>query len=164
MGTASGIGIGIGVGIVIGIAVTMLFVAINQGTITIEDIPVLEDIPALDFDDARLARLQADYNEETDRLQVVVILTDSNGEYTKANGNGNLYVKKDTSLVHSDNFSFKKDDFVTWKNSFTGEKVTGYMFSIKKYFPQGSHDVFVDLNIGDKYWEELHVSFYSAYR
>ena len=158
MGTASGIGIGIGVGIVIGIVVTMSFVAINQGTITIEDIPVL------DFDDARLARLQADYNEETDRLQVVVILTDSNGEYTKANGNGNLYVKKDISLVHSDNFSFKKDDFVTWKNSFTGEKVTGYMFSIKKYFPQGSHDVFVDLNIGDKYWEELHVSFYSPYR
>jgi len=160
LGTSKGIGIG--VGITVGVFV-VAFLIFGMGSSSVNVIEEIADI-VVESDDARLARLQADYNEETDKLQVVVILTDSNGEYTKANGNGNLYVKKDTSLVHTDNFSFKKDDFVTWKNTFTGEKTTGYMFSIKKYFPQGSHDVFVDLYIGEKQWDELHVSFYSAYR
>jgi len=155
LGTASGIGIGIGIGIVIGIAVTMSFVAINQGTITIEDIPVL------DFDkDPQLAYLQATYQYANDELKLVLLLTDSNAEYTRADGTLEITVQKDGSRVYSTQHEITKDSFVTWKDA-SGEKVTGAMVVINQYFRSGSHDVFVNFNSDAGYWEEIHTTFYS---
>ena len=149
MGTSKGIGIG--VGITVGVIV-VAFLIFEMGFTLVD---VVEE-----FEDARLARISANYNDETDRLQIIIILTDSNGEYTKANGYGNFHVKKDGNLVHTDNFTFEKDDFVTWKDNF-GNKATGYMTDTRKFFPTGMHEVFVDLNIGEKHWDDLHDGFFS---
>jgi len=112
-----------------------------------------------EYEDARLARVQANYNDESDRLQVIIILTDSNGDYTKANGNAEVTVQKDGRMVYSNKYDFVKNDFVTWKNNLGG-KTTGYMIDIRQFFSNGWHDVFVDLNTKSGYWEDLHDRFY----
>ncbi len=111
-------------------------------------------------DDARLADINASYDYESDRLTVIIYLTDSNGDYTKANGDAEITIEKDLLTVYSDKYNFVKDDFVTWKDNFGG-KFTAYRIDIRQFFPTGSHDVFVDLNTKKSYWEDLHDSFYS---
>jgi len=113
-----------------------------------------------EYEDARLARVQANYYDESNRLVVTIILTDSNGDYTKASGDADITVQKVGHTVYSNKYNFVKNDFVTWKNN-VGGKTTGYMIDIRQFFPTGSHDVFIDLNTKTSYWEDLHDSFYS---
>ena len=135
------LGIGIGIGIVIGIALTFSFVAfagMNQGT-------TLDVIPALVYDEPKLASLQASYFDDTDRLVVALILTDKNAEYATADGSLSLSVQKDGRTVYSNEYDFTKNDFLSWKNPLTGEKVTGYRVEVNQYFSSGNHDVFVNM-------------------
>jgi len=113
-------------------------------------------------DDARLARVQADYFEENNRLDIRIILTDSNADYTKASGDAFVYVEKDGFTVYtSELFSFDRSDFVSWRDN-SGNKITGYIIDIREYFGPGPYDVFVQMETkGGSYWEDLHVSFYS---
>ncbi len=113
-----------------------------------------------EYDDARLADINASYDYESDRLTVIIYLTDSNGDYTKANGDAEITIEKDLLTVYSDKYNFVKDDFVTWKDNFGG-KFTAYRIDIRQFFSSGSHDVFVDLNTKELHWEDLHASFYS---
>jgi len=155
MTTVSGIGIGIGIGVVIGFGFAFVFLAgMNQDT------PVLENIPSLVYDEPRLASIQTSYFEENNRLVLELILTDKNAEYTKADGVLIITIKKDGRQVYSDEYEFKKDDFLSWKNS-SGVKVTGYRADIIQYFSGGSHDVFVSLattsgitfiDVHDSFW------------
>jgi len=113
-------------------------------------------------DDARLARVQANYFDENNRLDVRIILTDSNADYTKASGNAFIYVQKDGFTVYtSEVYSFDRSDFVSWRDN-SGNKITGYIIDIREYFGPGPYDVFVTLDTkGGSYWEDLHDSFYS---
>jgi len=137
VGTASGIGIGIGVGIVIGIAVTMSFVAINQGTITIEDIPALENIPTLEFDDPRFASLEASYDELDDKTTVIMFFTNNDGNYVKANGEVKItichvpYGEDRLTDCFSNEYKFEKGDFYTMQD-YSGRKLIGHQFVIYK--------------------------------
>ena len=152
------LGIGIGIGIVIGIALTFSFVAfagMNQGT-------TLDVIPALVHDEPKLASLQASYFDDTDRLVVALILTDKNAEYATADGTLSLFVQKDGREIYSTKREFEKDDFLSWKNPLTGEKVTGYRVDVNQFFSSGSHDVFVNMvTTSGTTWEGLHATFYS---
>ena len=111
-------------------------------------------------DDARLADINASYDYETDRLTVSIFLTDSNAEYTKANGNAEMTILKDGRVVNSATYNFVKDDFVSWINLFGG-KNTAYVIVVREYFSSGEYDVYVDLNTKTRHWEDLHDSFYS---
>jgi len=114
-----------------------------------------------EVDDVRLASLQSNYYYEDDRLVVNVILTNKDGEHTKANGHVELSVLKDGRPVYSNEYDFTKDDFLSWQTIFGGE-FTGYRIDIKEYFSSGEHDVYVDMVLkSDRYWEDLHDTFYS---
>jgi len=114
-----------------------------------------------EIDDAHLARIEAYYDADTDRLIVALILTNKDGDYTKANGHLELTVKNDRIQVYSTEHTFMKDAFFTWNTNFGG-KVTGYRIDINKNFYSGSYDVYVDLETGSGgYWQDLHASFYS---
>jgi len=142
----SGKKIGAGAGVTIGVIIVIfLIIVVFYGT---------------EYEDARLARVHAIYDDDTNRLVVTIILTDSNGEYTKASGNAEITVQKDGRTVYSNKYNFVKNDFVTWKNNLGG-KTTGYMIDIRQFFPTGSHDVFVDLNTKTSHWEDLHDGFFS---
>jgi len=158
---SGGIGIGIGVGFVIGFVVALAFVGTNQGISIVEDIPVLENIPELVYNEPKLAYMESYYVDDTDRLTITISLTDKNAEYTTADGNLDIKVKKDERQVYTTTKEFVKDDFISWKNNF-GEKVTGTRISINQYFPSGSHDVFIDMTLSDGLtWYDMHDSFYS---
>ena len=113
-------------------------------------------------DDARLAEVRTDYNEETDRLILNIILTDTNADYTKVSGELFFYVKKDGNLIYnSEVYSFEPSDFVSWRDN-SGNKITGYIIEEREYFSGGSHDLFVTMETKTgRYWEDLHASFYS---
>ena len=116
-------------------------------------------------DDARLADINASYDDEIDRLTVSIFLTDSNAEYTKANGNAELTILQDGREVYSATYNFVKYDFVSWKNMF-GDKRTAYVITVNKFFPSGEsnimeYQVFVDLNIDTRHWEDLFDQFWS---
>jgi len=140
---------GLGVGGIIGVLILVILVA-----------SVIIDFN--DKDDARMARIQADYSHETDRLTVALILTNQNGDYTKANGHLEIRVLNDNGRqVYSNEFDFTKNDFVSWQNN-VGGKTTGYLFSINKYFSSYGHDVFVDLETkSGKTWKDIHARFFS---
>ena len=146
MGVGKKIGIGIGV-VVLALIVFSMF---SEGFLLGE------------IDDARMARIQADYSHETDRLTVALILTNQNGDYTKANGHLEIRVYNDRDVkVHSQEFDFTKNDFVSWQNN-VGGKTTGYLFSINKYFESYGHDVFVDLETkSGNTWKDIHARFFS---
>ena len=121
-------------------------------------------------DDARLASIHAQYDKDTDRLTVAIYLTDSNAEDTKANGNAELSVFNENGHeIHSATYNFVKDDFVSWKNVFTGDKRTAYLIAVNKFFPSSGGDVsgmmeyqvYVDLNLKEKHWEDLYDKFWS---
>jgi len=146
VGKAKNIGIGIGAGIA---GVFVVFVIGFLGFLESE------------YDDARLAELRASYFDRNNMLVVAILLTDKDAEYTKASGNLDLYIKKDSILVYTANYDFVKDDFLSWKDN-SGVKHTGYRIQIDKFFPSGSHDVFVNLETNSgSYWKDLHTSFYS---
>jgi len=146
VGKAKKIGIGIGAGMA---GVFVVFVIGFLGFLESE------------YDDARLAQLESRYFYDSDRLIVAVLLTDKDAEYTKASGNLDLYIKKDDILVYTANYDFVKDDFLSWKDN-SGYKKTGYRIQIDKFFPSGSHDVYVNLETkSGSYWKDLHTSFYS---
>ena len=155
MGTTAGIGIGIAIGIALTLSF-VVFLGTDLGTST------LEDIPALVFNEPRLASLESWYDDDTGKLQVALMLTDKNAEYTKADGNLELLVAKDGREVYSTEYDFKKDDFLAWKNSLTGEKITGYRMTINQNFYDGSHDVYINMQTDSGlYWEDLHTSFWA---
>jgi len=155
VGTTSGIGIGIAIGIALTLSI-VVFLGTDLGTST------LEDIPTLVVNEPRLASLQSWYDDDTGMLQVALILTDKNAEYTTGDGNLVLSVEKDGRLVYSQEFDFKKDDFLAWKNSLTGEKVTGHRISINQYFSGGSHDVYINMETSSGLiWKDLHTSFWA---
>ena len=119
-----------------------------------------------EYDDARLASINASYDKDTDRLTVSIFLTDSNAEYTKANGNAELTILQDGRTVYSDKYNFVKNDFVSWINMFGG-KNTAYVIVVNKFFPSGGsgimeYEVHVDLNTKTGQWEDLHDKFWSV--
>jgi len=138
-GAKIGIGVGVSVGVIFLIIVAFLYDA---------------------QDDARLADLRATYFDDQDRLAVAVVLTNADGEFTKANGHLELTILKDGLVVYSNEYDFTKNDFLTWDNLFTG-KTRGVLFSINERFPNGDHDVTANLKTNSRYWEGLHASFYS---
>lgn len=149
---------GIGIGIAIGVALTLSFVFVFDMT---KGTPGLGSIPALDFDNApRLAYLEATYQYANDELRIVLLLTDSDAEYTRAGGTLEITVQKDGSRDFSTQRDITKDSFVTWKEA-SGEKVTGALIDINQFFAGGSHDVFVNFDSDAGYWEDLHTTFYS---
>jgi len=154
---SGGIGIGIGVGFVIGFVVALAFVGTNQGT------TVLGNIPALVHNEPKLGYITASYFDDSDRLAVALVLTDKNAEYTTTDGHLELIVKNQHGgIVHSSEYDFTKDDFYSWKNALTGEKITGYRIDINKYLSSGSHDVYVTMETSDgTTWKDLHDSVYS---
>ena len=157
MTTASGIGIGIGIGVVIGFGFAFVFLAgMNQDT------PVLENIPSLVEDEARLAQLVATYNDDLDRLVIAIILTDADGEFTKADGIITLFILNDRGTeVYSGQHNFTKDDFLTWNNPYLG-KQKGAWITIDQGFYSGNHDVYAVMALkSGALWDKLHASFYS---
>jgi len=113
-----------------------------------------------EYDDARLADLRATYFDDVDRLAVAVVLTNADGEFTKANGHLELTIKRGASTVYSNEYDFTKNDFLTWDNLFTG-KTKGVMFDIRERFPYGDYDVYANMETKSGYWEGLHATFYS---
>jgi len=122
-----------------------------------------------EYDDARLADINASYDDDTDRLTVTIFLTDSNGDYTKVNGNAELTIlNKGGREVYSNKYNFVKNDFVSWQSILGGGKVTGYIIDIRQVFPSGGalsgmseYNVYVDLNTKTSHWEDLHDKFWS---
>ena len=113
------------------------------------------------YDDARLADLRATYFDETDRLAVAVVLTNSDGHFTEANGHLDLTITNERGgTVYSNGYDFTKNDFLTWDNLFGGQS-RGVVFTINERFPQGDYDVFANLQTKSHYWEKLHARFYS---
>ena len=113
--------------------------------------------------DARLAELRATYFDDTDRLAVAVILTNSDGQFTEANGHLELTIKKNGLTVYSNEYGFKKDDFLTWNNLFGGQS-RGVVFTINERFSSGEYDVYADMQLKPgRSWERMHASFYGEY-
>ena len=144
-GKKIGIGVAVSVGVIL--VIFLIFVAETES------------------DDARLASINAQYDTDTDRLLVSVFLTDSNAEFTKANGNAELIILQDGRVVYTAGYSFVKDDFVSWINMF-GDKNTGYVIVINKFFPSGEsvimeYEVRVNLITKAKNWEGLYDKFWS---
>ena len=138
MGTAIGVGIGIGIGIALTTLIFVVFVGINQGTPTLADIPILEDIPALVYDNPDFATVEADYDETDNRLTVVLTFTDSDGNNLKADGIGKITVteldySEKVGRPYSYDVEFEKDGFVTWTDNLEG-KHTAYAFYINQEF------------------------------
>jgi len=153
MTTASGIGIGIGIGVVIGFGFAFVFLAgMNQDT------PIIENIPEILYsDDARLAQITANYYDDQGRLLIALILTDSDGEFTKASGHVTIRIVRFIDTLYSYEFDFVKADFLTWDNLFLG-KQKGVWFNIYENFPAGSagqeYTVYVELETkSGKNWE-----------
>jgi len=150
VGTAKKVGYGIG--LVFALAMATIFGMTFMDTV----------IPS----DARLAELRATYFDDTDRLAVAIILTNSDGEFTEANGHLELTIKNNGRTVYSNEYGFKKDDFLTWNNLFGGQ-TRGVVFTINERFPGKSfsgeeYDVYADLKLKPgRSWEGLHASFYS---
>lgn len=122
------------------------------------------------YDDARLASIIASYDDDVDRLRVVIYLTDSNGDYTKANGDADVTIfNENRREVYSATYNFVKDNFVTWKSVLGGDRITAYIIDIKQFFPSSGgevsgmmgYEVYVDLNTRSGYWEDLYDEFWS---
>ncbi len=120
------------------------------------------------YDDARLADINASYDDEINRLRVTIFLTDSNGAYTKVNGNAELTILNEGGReVYSNKYNFVKNDFVSWQSILGGGKITGYIIDIRQFFPSGGavsgmmeYNVYVDLNTKTSHWD-LHDQFWS---
>ena len=152
----SGKKIGAGAGVTIGVLVVIfLIIVIFYGT---------------EYDDARLADINASYDDDVDRLRVTIFLTDSNGAYTKVNGNAELTILNEGGReVYSNKYNFVKNDFVSWQSILGGGKITGYIIDIRQFFPSSGgevsgmmgYEVYVDLNTKTKHWEDLYDEFWS---
>ena len=114
------------------------------------------------YDDARLADLRATYFDDTDRLAVAVVLTNSDGQFTEANGHVKLTILKSGGKVYSNEYDFTKNDFLTWNNLFGGQ-TRGVMFTINERFSSGEYDVYANMQTKSNYWEGLHATFYGEY-
>jgi len=146
----AGIGVAIGVIIVIFLIIVVSYVA--------------------EYDDARLASIIASYDDDVDRLRVVIYLTDSNGDYTKASGDADVTIfNENRREVYSNKYNFVKDNFVTWKSVLGGDRITAYIIDIRQFFPSSGgevsgmmgYEVYVDLNTKTKHWEDLYDEFWS---
>ena len=122
------------------------------------------------YDDARLAHINTSYDDDVDRLRVVIYLTDSNGEYTKASGDADVTILQEGGHeVYSNKYNFVKNDFVTWKSVLGGVKITAYIIDIRQFFPSSGgevsgmmgYEVYVDLNTKTSHWEDLYDEFWS---
>ena len=155
-----GLGIGIGLGIVIGIGIGLFAGSSMDFTKSTQINPIDIILPETE---PYLAQIQTTYSHENDRLVVVLLLTDKEGEHTKADGRIGLTMYSDLGIVrgYSAEYDFTKDDFSSWKNN-AGGKDTGYRIDILRVFSGGSFDVYgtVSLQSG-AVWDNLHDSFYS---
>jgi len=80
------------------------------------------------YDDARLASIIASYDEDVNRLRVVIYLTDSNGDYTKASGDADVTILQEGGHeVYSNKYNFVKNDFVSWKSVLGGVRITAIL-------------------------------------
>ena len=146
----AGIVIGVIVVSVIGIAIVM---------------PALSNIG--DYSDARFAKLETYYDERDGRLTVVMLLSNSDGNYVKANGDTEITICKvdhySNSLTNcfTSEHKFEKNGFYTWTNNF-GAKFTGYQFNIDRHFSSGPWDVNMDINAKNGLtWVDVDSDFYS---
>ena len=151
----SGKKIGAGTGVFIGVLVVIFLIIVV--------------FYATEYEDARLAQLDARYDHDIDRLAVTIILTDSNGEYTKASGDADVTILQEGGHeVYSNKYNFVKNDFVTWKSVLGGIKITAYIIDIRQFFPSSGgevsgmmgYEVYVDLNTKTSHWD-LHDKFWS---
>ena len=149
-GKKIGAGMGVGIGVII---VILLIIVVSYVS---------------EYDDARLADIIASYDDDIDRLRVVIYLTDSNGEYTKASGDADVTILQEGGHeVYSNKYNFVKNDFVTWKSVLGGIRITAYIIDINQFFPSGGavsgmmeYNVYVDLNTKTSHWD-LHDQFWS---
>jgi len=165
LGTSKGIGIG--VGITVGVF-AVAFLIFEMGSSSVDVIEEIQDI-VVESDDARLADINSSYDADVDRLRVTIFLTDSNGDYTKVNGNAELTIfNENRREVYSATYNFVKNDFISWQSIFGGGKITGYIIDIRQFFPSSGgevsgmmgYEVYVDLNTKTKHWE-LYDEFWS---
>jgi len=152
----SGKKIGAGAGVAIGVLVVIFLIIVV--------------FYATEYDDARLASIIASYDDDIDRLRVVIYLTDSNGDYTKASGDADVTILQEGGhMVYSHKYYFVKDNFVTWKSVLGGDRITAYIIDIKQFFPSSGgevsgmmgYEVYVDLNTKTKHWEDIRDEFWS---
>jgi len=163
MTTASGIGIGIGIGVVIGFGFAFVFLAGNQDT------PVLENIPILQVDEEpRFAQLEASYDDYADKTTVVLIFTDNDGKFVKANGNFELtlcplyLLGEDFDPVDcfTNDFTFVKDSFYTWQDN-SGRKRTATQFvTTGELWGKGDWHASADITTDNGLtWEDVNTRF-----
>lgn len=153
---------GIGIGIAIGI---MLGFVISPGSSVTATVPSVIDeiIETVIEPDPRFAELWADYDYRDDVTQIIMYLSDNDGDYVKADGDVKITLcQKDIytdKLYNCSNrtFNFEKGDF------FTRQGKTGHMFVIHHELRGGSWDVSMDINIPslDKHWVDVDTSVYS---
>jgi len=150
--TKMGKGMGIGIGVVVILVLIVGYSLYQEGAI----LGVV--------DDARFGELFTQYDDDRDRLTVVLYLTNKDGDYTKANGVLKIKVDTGNTLGYFRTFEFTKDDFSTFKTIW-GEDRTGFRVSVNKYFTPGDHNVYGDVVlesgsswVGDN---NLRASFYS---
>jgi len=141
-------------------------VGISAGIIVVIFIIIVAMYYESESDDARLAHINASYDADVDRLRVTIFLTDSNGAYTKVNGNAELTILQGGREVYSNKYNFVKNDFVSWQSILGGGKITGYIIDIRQFFPSGGsrimeYEVYVDLNTKTSHWEDLYEKFWS---
>ena len=152
MGKLKNVGIGIGIALVSVIGVSVVIMAFQADT----------------YSDARFASLQAFYDEFDDKTTVVMLLTNNDGNYVKANGNVKITLCNEIAFTDqltncfSNSFSFKKDSFYTWQDNF-GRKFTGHQFVINGELSAGWWwDVSADITLDDgKQWVDVDARFYA---
>ena len=155
------IGIGIGIGVVIGV---LLGIIVSGGIGTSNQSNPIADIVSdiIPIDEPYLASIETNYNYKTDKLSVTLILTNKDGDYTKADGHLELRVHDDAGRKRlSTEYDVTRDDFFSWKTN-SGEKITGYRIQETKVFGSYVHDVYVDFTLKDgTNWKDLHDTFWS---
>ena len=155
----AGIGIGIAIGIMLG------FVISPGSSVTATKPSVIDEIIGTVVEpEPRFAELQAYYDENDDRITVVMYLTDNDDNYVKADGDVEITLCKDEPYsdrltgCFSRTFNFEKDDF------YTREGQTGHQFVIARELRGGgTWDIRMDINVPslDARWTDVGTSVYA---
>ena len=151
---------GIGIGIAIGL---MLGFVISPGSSVSTPSVIDEIIETVVEPDPRFAELWADYDYRDDVTQIIMYLSDNDGDYVKGDGDVTIGMCKEDpytdrlSNCFYNTFDFEKGDF------FTREGKTGHMFVIHHELRGGGWDISMDINIPslDKHWTDVDTSVYS---
>ena len=154
----AGIGIGIAIGLMLG------FVISPGSSVTATKPSVIDEIFETVIEpDPRFAELWADYDYRDDVTQIIMYLSDNDGDYVKGDGDVTIGMCKEDpytdrlSNCFYNTFDFEKGDF------FTREGKTGHMFVIHHELRGGGWDISMDINIPslDKHWTDVDTSVYS---